>query len=164
MYVQFTSCVCGYAVAKINSKLKALGKFRNLSVNNMQRSFVNMIYFVFQTSIVCHPNQRTAELGNNERLLIRRHAMLIYLETRDKAYNLRLAFAQGWVTWWLKCKMLSIVIPKRTLVLLYFIITSSMLIALSRKRLKKRWNFLALALRQLCNLRQPFRNTSHMFF
>lgn len=130
----------------------------------MQRSFVNMIYFVFQTSIVCYPNQRTAELGNNERLLIRRLAMLIYLETRDKAYNLRLAFAQGWVTWWLKRKMLSIVIPKRTLVLLYFIITSSMLIALSRKRLKKRWNFLALALRQLWNLRQPFRNTSHMFF
>ena len=51
----------------------------------MQRYFVNMIYFVFQTSIVCHPNQRTAELGNNERLLIRRLAMLIYLETRDKA-------------------------------------------------------------------------------
>ena len=61
----------------------------------MQRSFVNMIYFVFQTSTVCYPNQRTAELGNNERLLIRRLAMLIYLETRDKAYNLRLAFAQG---------------------------------------------------------------------
>ena len=61
----------------------------------MQRSFVNMIYFVFQTSIVCHPNQRTTELGNNERLHIRRLAMFIYLETCDKAYNLQLAFAQG---------------------------------------------------------------------
>ena len=87
---------------------------------------------------MCHLDQRQFlnwEILNDIKS-IRRFLRLMFLKTRDKVYNLRLAVAQSYVTCSLKFKLLSIVTPKRTSAQLDFRLKFSMFIALSTNGLK----------------------------
>ena len=84
----------------------------------------------------------------NDFVSIRRFLRLIYLESRDKACNLRFAVAQRYISCLVKLKLLLIVTPKETSAWLDFMVIFLMFIALSTNGITKRGNFFALSLRQ----------------